>query len=139
MTKCEKPPDTAERDLHVIVEEACPDCGGAGVVSHPIYDDLAKAVRVYDRDKLRPLSASDSGLGPSDISQRRCRFEDQWMAEHGYPGGMEHWPPEERQCDTCQGTGRRRFAMPIADLARHLGLSDPVDDCRVETRRTNGE
>lgn len=71
------------------------------MVSNEIYQDLAKWRRQWKREHPFPTAAE------------QLAAEDRWMNAKGFASG--NWPPEEWECDDCNGTGRRRREVELQE------------------------
>ena len=83
----------------VIHQICCPDCKGAGVVTHPIW------VEFFEPYPLPEL--------PEDYDARAL--------ELGY-NACADMPPEEMTCPKCEGLGYVRREVPLAVALMELGL-----------------
>ena len=103
--------------VRIIAEQTCPDCFGEGVQSHPIYAELAEAMKPWRKAHPQKPDEDDAAY-----TNREMAFQNEWMGRRGWPGGPDHWPPEETDCARCRGTGRQRFPMTLSDLKSRLDL-----------------
>jgi len=85
---------------YVEAEQSCPECHGTGVVEHPAW-------RAY-------WAAHPAGLPTAEDDAR-------WFSAQGY-GTI---PPEEWDCDECDGTGVLRQRVTLTEALAALGLVTP--------------
>ena len=94
----------------VICEETCPDCDGEGRIVdslwHTLYQDIPipKCGSEADWDAWNALAT-------------------EWFLERGRLMADGSFPPEEYQCDTCNGTGTWRREVDLAEALQPLQAS----------------
>ena len=82
-----------DREFFVVALETCDECGGSGFVLDP---DWAE----YSSDYGDPVM---------------------WFQARGLDVRKEEdLPPEEILCDVCNGEGRRRLEVPLAEALKEI-------------------
>ncbi|GAA5334062.1 hypothetical protein [Thermus hydrothermalis] len=89
------------KDILALVRFDCEECGGTGVVEHPLWKQYW--------DEWRALGKPKSWLEQGHI--------DTWFSERG------EIPPEKEEidCPLCEGTGKREAWLPVAQVLEELG------------------
>lgn len=97
---------TLDNSIMIKVQAICSECRGNKTVYDP-YGFWAEAMPVLNRlsEELPPIE--------------RNRAWDDWCEQHGYDP-LRPLPPEEADCDNCNGTGRAWELVTIQELKRLL-------------------
>jgi len=89
--------------MEVQIRETCKSCGGSGFVSNPIYEELLELDRKTKKEKGRYLTNYEV---------------DEWWSKRGY-NPLEP-PPEEYDCDDCEGAGQRTRWITLEEFKKLL-------------------
>jgi len=89
--------------MEVQIRETCKECGGSGIISNPLYEDLLKLDRKKKKEKGRYLTNEEV---------------EEWFSNQGYDPKKP--PPEEYGCDNCGGTGKTTRWISIEEFKKLL-------------------
>ncbi len=84
----------------VVVEEPCPRCGGTGVITNPMFEDL------WDRYESARRTGAAEGISLEE-----------WAEANGYT-----IPDEEIECLECEGSGKIRREVLLLEALKELGV-----------------
>ena len=116
-----------EERFVVIKISQCSECGGRGVISEPIYLELAIHMNEW---------SGPGGAGQDTGWEEYHAEENRFMAERGYPSEAK-WPIEEYDCEECGGKGKRREEVDLEEALNALRESRHGDpDCPAFLRKS---
>ena len=89
--------------------EVCPHCEGIGIVYNPVWARF--------HDDLKAKEATSGYICGQTLNE----LIDQWAHDNGY-SCADNMGPEEYECDTCGGRGKRERQIPLIDALHDLGV-----------------
>lgn len=92
----------------VICEESCPTCSGSGVLVNPIWREIWKDFDAFKKHHPDTAVFNDAWLA-------------KWSKEKGY-WSVDEIGAEEKPCGECEGTGRVRREVSIAEVLAEFGF-----------------
>lgn len=95
------------RTYFVIAKMTCNTCGGDGFTKP--YLELYLAFEEYCLIHC----------GDEDFDH----LKNEWMADHGWPGGEKCWPAQKTKCPDCHGKGEIESKVPLEEALKQLGVS----------------
>lgn len=98
----------------VIAVETCRECNGAGMIQHPAWREYWKQF---------PPS-------PGDGNGRTVEQDVEWFRERGYRCFGDCLPNEELPCVDCDGTGKVRREVPLAEAVANLEIAEIMSRTR---------
>lgn len=88
-------------EFYVLKRETCPCCKGSKYLEHPLWNAYGEWRMSLEQET------------PSDVQERL------WWEEMGFWG--DERPPEEYECDDCDGRGYVEQSVTLGDALREIG------------------
>ena len=107
------------KDLKIHATCQCRACRGEGFLANLAWNTFWEQMQAWDQAHPEPPAPRTWG-NPAWAAWRDQQQEARWViwSELGYGEP----PAEEYPCPTCEGSGREVLQLPLAELARLLGI-----------------